>query len=218
MKKGLVILAAALMIAALTGCGHVENAKELHDYASKTYGNCKLVDKKSRGKWGHKAYTTITCQDEEYGFTYTVSSVMRANGLDGATFYYSPRLESDFESVYADYMYEANKESIASIENDQNIHYMKYNEWLMEHYGSVNEPTRKVDCFGYIKAYDEASAEQACVAIGNLFARSDTRKYFTTGREEYDIPMVRAVPFEPVNRYDYIGEFRLKDMAWHIIE
>ncbi|MCR5357070.1 MAG: hypothetical protein K6E63_06670 [Lachnospiraceae bacterium] len=218
MKKYLLILAAVPAIIALSGCGHVEGAKKLYKYACEHYGSCEMIDKDSHGRYGKDAYTVITCRDDEYGFTYTVKSYMTTLNFDGAKMGHSPITVSDFEAVYARYIYETCKEDIDAIGKKYNIEYVLWDDWLTEYSGSGQTPYQHVSTYGIVRAYDSTSAGEAAVAIGELYRAADTRDYFITDREEHEVPTILGKPMEPVDRDDSLGKLSVDDLEWHSIE
>ena len=219
MKKiYLFVIAAGLILGLLTGCGHVESARALYRQAEKKYGECELVEKDTHGKIGKDAYTEIVCKDAEYGFTYTVKSYMYANNLDGATLGYLPVTVSDFESVYAGFLYESVKEEIARIEQKTGTEYELWDDWLMDNNGSAQKPFQSVAVYGVVMAYDCTSAGVAAVAIGELYRDADTRGYFLSDRGTDPVPVIKGKPIDAVSKDESLGEVSTLDLEWHSIE
>ncbi len=210
MKKNTVLLLIIILSAFLSGCGHVGSAKEVHSYAKETYGNSIMLDSESHGKISPEAYTTITCQDKQYGFTYFVTSYMADVGLDGATFYHKPAIRTDFETAYNVAIYESIKDKIPAIEAGYNVIYEPY----MDYYNSWDN----VSFFGYVKAYDSSSAGNAAVEIGKLYKEADSRCYFTTNRKSYNIPQIRGLKMDARDKNDTLGNLSIADFKWESIE
>ena len=202
----------------LTGCGHVESAKALYRQAVENYGECELIEKVAHGRIGKDAYTEIVCRDEEYGFTYTVKSYMYENNFDGASLGYLPVTVSDFESVYAGFLYESVKDEIERIEQETGTEYEVWNDWLIDNYGSAQDSIQAITVYGVVKAYDSTSAGGAAVAIGELYREADTRGYFLSDRGSNMVPVIMGKPMKPASREESLGELSVFDLEWHSIE
>ena len=212
------VIVAGLIPCLLIGCGHVESAKTLYRQAVENYGECDLIEKDTHGWRGKDAYTKIVCRDEEDGFTYTVKSYMYENNLDGASLGYLPITVSDFESVYAGFIYESVKDEITNIEQETGTKYEVWDDWLIDNYGSSQEPFQPITVYGVVKAHDSSSAGEAAVAIGDLYREADTRGYFLSDRGSNNVPVIKGKPMEPVSREDSLGELSILDLEWHSIE
>ena len=212
MKKYLVLLATVMLIGILTGCGHVDNPNKLYEYAKQNFGDCEMIDKETHGKIRSSAYTEITCKDKEYGFTYVVRSYMQEQGLDGATFFHLPHTVSSFESTYMQYIYKVNKDDIDAIAARYNV---EYEPFTLDKNDSVYHEVLFV---GHVIANDSTAAGNAAVEIGKLYVATDTRKYFTAGRQSYDIPWINGTPVTPRYSGEGLGHLSLGDLKWHSSE
>ncbi|MCR5509141.1 MAG: hypothetical protein K6F34_10680 [Lachnospiraceae bacterium] len=214
-----VVFPVAIMLCTLTGCRRVESAEKLYAYANDKFGSCSLLEKISHGRKGHDAYTEIKCRDDEYGFTYTVKSYMKEQNLDGASLGYHPLTVSDFETNYAGYIYETNKDSIDAVCEKYGTGYELWEDWVTENYGHGNGPYASIYCFGVVKANDSDSAGKAAAGIGEIYSDADTRLYFITGREDGSAPpVIKGKPFEAADREESLGELSVIDLEWHSIE
>ena len=97
--KYLMFAGFALICLLLGGCGHVKNAKQLHKYANRTYGKCKMVSKTET-----EEKTEIVLIDELQGFEYKVVSQMGDINIDGTSFGSLPSTSDTFSKSLKEYV------------------------------------------------------------------------------------------------------------------
>ncbi len=97
--KHVTLSAFALVCLLLSGCGHVKNAKQLHKYAKRTYGKCKLISKTET-----EVKTEIVLIDKLQGFEYKVVSQMNDINIDGSSFGSLPSTSDTFSQSLNEYV------------------------------------------------------------------------------------------------------------------
>lgn len=175
--QGQVVLVVALILAAvcaLSGCGKGDTStRAMGRYVKKEYRKVELVSE------GHEGNTDVyTYKDKEYGFTYQASVRRSRAWFDGPLPWYHTVRDFDFEEqYYACLTALLEDDSIRGIEE---VYYVEVEPtWIKAGGYTVRD-------FGLAEVYPAgghgADLEAACMAVADLYAEKDGRKFWEEGR------------------------------------
>lgn len=178
MKKAVLTLILLLCAVVFCGCSaEVASEKDIIEFANDRYGKAEFLYSESLDEDALCCYFV----DEEYGFTYYVSSFIRGVGMDGSVFWYSEDKGSDFTERYYAHIRSAAGAEIAalsqqygvSISSDETIYGTSYDVELTSDdiqsacaaAEKVRELLRSYDARGYwenivCRVYDEDGNKQ----------------------------------------------------------
>lgn len=150
-----------LLVTGITGCSqtpedvHLANQEEMTQYVNLEYGPAVFLHSTEL-----ENEIQYTFEDNEYGFSYTVSSGAAAFALDGSVFGYYEKKESNFEEIYSDYL---NNQIRLELESEQ------------------DERLRSITMKNLFTIYvdNEKNAKFIAQEYGHLFEQLDNRRFFS---------------------------------------
>jgi len=159
----LIIPICLLLVLFLSGCGSISSEKELIDYANNNFGKAKFINfQKEKDK------STATFQDEEYGFTYTVTSYIDSYQIDGSSFGEFETKSDTYTKSFISYLKDITQNQFSDIQN-------KYNctlEWN-DYYSPV--ASENIIISVYLK--DKNVTENVTTALGQIIKEIDNRNH-----------------------------------------